>query len=152
MGKQKLIGEILIDKGLITIEQLNQALEEQRRTKEFIGAILLKKNWLKEKDFLEALAERFHLGYTNLKYQYIDWSFVKQFSASVILDYKCFPVQRDDSSITIAITNPLDAWVIKKAEEQARGFKLKLVLVSESDMREAILRYRQYLQGNVNSP
>ena len=47
--------------------------------------------------------------------------------------------------MTVAITNPLNAWAIGKAEEETRGFKLKLVLVSEEDMNEAIGRYQEHM-------
>jgi type IV pilus assembly protein PilB len=146
---QKKLGEILMAKGLITDEQLKEALDEQRKTNEFLGKILLKNNQLKEKDLLEALAEQFNIPYVSLKYKYIDWQIAKQFSLGLILDYKCFPIAKDEWSVTVAITNPLDVWAIKKAEEEARGLKLKLVLVSEGDMKEVIQRYQQYLRSNI---
>jgi len=147
---QKKLGEILMAKGLITSVQLKEALDEQRKTNEFLGKIFLKKNQLKEKDLLEAISEQFNISYVSLKYKYIDWQLVKQFSLALILDYQCFPIAKDERSITFAITNPLDVWAIKKAEEEVRGLKLKLVLVSEGDMKETIQRYQQYLRSNIS--
>lgn len=143
------MGEILINKGLITGEQLTEALDEQRKTNEFLGKIFLKKNQLKEKDLLEAISEQFNIPYVSLKYKYIDWQLAKQFSLTLILDYKCFPIAKDDWSLTVAITNPLDVWAIKRAEEEARGLKLKLVLVSEGDMKEVIQRYQQHIRSST---
>lgn len=147
---QKKLGEILMERGLITSEQLKEALDEQRKTNEFLGKILLRKNQIKEKDLLEALSEQFNIPHLSLKYKYIDWQLAKQFSLALILDCKCFPIAKDEWSVTIAITNPLDVWAIKKAEEEARGLKLKLVLVSEGDMKEVIERYQQYLRANIS--
>lgn len=147
---KKKLGEILIEKGLITPEQLKDALDEQARTKEFLGKILLDRSQIKEPDLLTALSEQFNIPIISLKYRYIDWGLAKSFSASLILDYKCFPLEKDEWSVTFAITNPLDAWVLKKIEEEARGLKVKLVLVSGRDMTEAIQRYRQYLQRDVS--
>lgn len=149
LRSQKKLGEILMAKGLITSEQLKTALDEQRETNEFLGKIFLKNNQLKEKDLLEVLSEQFNIPYVNLKYKYIDWQLAKQFSLALILDYKCFPVAKDGWSVTIAITNPLDVWAIKKTEEEARGLKLKLVLVSEGDMKEVIGRYQQYIRSST---
>lgn len=146
---KKKLSEILIEKGLITPEQLKDALDEQARTKEFLGKILLDRNQLKEPNLLTALSEQFNIPIITLKYRYIDWGLMKSFSASLVLDYKCFPLQKDEWSVTFAITNPLDAWALKKIEEEARGLKVKLVLVSQRDMIEAIQRYRQYLSGNI---
>jgi len=146
---QKKLGEILVEKGLISLQQLEEALEQQARTKEFLGVILIKKGLIKEKELQAALSEQFDIPVVSLKDKYIDWNMVKVFHSSLILDYKCFPLERDDWSVTVAITNPLDIWVIKRAEEETTGLKLKLVLVSTADMNEAIARYQQYIRGDI---
>ncbi|MFH0838755.1 MAG: hypothetical protein V1893_01030 [Candidatus Omnitrophota bacterium] len=148
--KQKLLGEILLHKGLLKPEQIEEALKIQQKTKEFLGAILIKKNYIKEKDLLGALSEQFSIPLVSLKNKYIHWNLVKQFSPSFILDYKCFPVKKDEWSITMAITNPLDAWVLKKAEEAAGGgTKIQFVLVSHADMEEVIERYKEHIRGDL---
>jgi len=145
------LGEILIEKGLITPEQLKSALGEQQRTKEFLGAILVRRKQIKERDLLEALSEQFNMAFIGLKDKYIDWSMVKQFSPALILDHKCFPIQKDKWSITMAITNPfLDTQTLKRAEEEARGLGVRYVLVTQADMQEIIQRYKQYLRGNIS--
>ena len=146
---QKKLGEILVEKGLINQQQLKEALEQQARTKEFLGAILLKKRLIEEKELQAALSQQFDIPVVSLKDKYIDWNMVREFHSSLILDYKCFPLQRDDWSVTVAITNPLDIWAIKRAEEETTGFKLKLVLVSTADMNEAIARYQQYIRADI---
>jgi type IV pilus assembly protein PilB len=144
---KKQLGEILIEKGLILPEQLKDALIKQMRTKEFLGAILLRRKQITEKDLLKALSEQFKIPIISIKNHYIDWNFVRRFSASLILEHKCLPLKGDDVTVTVAITNPLNAWTIKKAEEETRGFVLKLVLVSDEDMKDVIERYQQYVRG-----
>lgn len=148
-GKKKFTGEILVEKGFVSPEHLAAALGEQEVTKEFLGAILLRKGWIKERDLLVGLSERYNIPLVDLKNCYIDWESVGHFSPSLILDYHCFPYERDERSVKMAITNPLDAWGIKKAEEEARGMVLKLALTSQADMEDAVKRYRTYIQKNV---
>ncbi|MDD5466086.1 MAG: hypothetical protein PHP73_07110 [Candidatus Omnitrophica bacterium] len=145
----KKLGQILIEKGLITLKQLEEALDEQSRTKEFLGKILLDKNQIKELDLLKTLSEQFNIPIVNLRHSYTDWALIKSFGSSSILDYKCFPLKKDKWSVTFAITNPLDAWALKKIEEEARGLEVKLALVSQGDMLEVIKGYRQYLNENI---
>ncbi|MBU1852702.1 MAG: hypothetical protein KJ957_01490 [Candidatus Omnitrophica bacterium] len=145
--KQKRLGDSLVEKGLITSEQLQDALREQQTTKKFLGSILVEKKEIKERDLLGVLSEQFNIPFISIKYKYVDWGFVKKFSPSLILDYKCFPIEEDGDTVTVAITNPLDAWGLKKAEEETWGSRLKLVLVSEDDMKDIIERYREYVQG-----
>ena len=147
----KKLGEILISRGLITEENLKTALDEQKKTNEFLGKILLRTNQIKEKELLGALSEQFGIPVVSLKYQYIDWQFVKQFAVALIFDYKCFPISSDERSVTMAIANPLDAWALSKAEEELRGLNLKLVLASELDINEAIEGYRKYLRANITN-
>jgi len=148
---QKQLGQILIEKKLISPQRLEEAVSEQKRTKEFLGAVLLRLGFIKEKELMAALSEQFNIPVTGLKNKYIDWSFVKTFSPSLILDHKCFPVEKDNTSITVAITDPLDAWALKKAEEESRGMKLRLVLVSADDMQDAIQRYKEYVHRNISN-
>ena len=148
--KKKLLGAILIENGIINNEQLEYALAEQARTKEFLGAILINEFQIEEKDLLKALAEQFNIPLVALKNKYIDWNFVKQFNPSFVLDSKCFPILKDKDGITVAITNPLDAWSMKKAEEATSGYKLKFALVSGEDMKDAIRRYKEYVKKNMN--
>ncbi|MDD4938741.1 MAG: hypothetical protein PHE18_07150 [Candidatus Omnitrophica bacterium] len=148
---QKQLGQILIERKLISPQRLEEAVSEQKRTKEFLGAVLLRLGFIKEKELMAALSEQFNIPVTGLKNKYIDWSFVKTFSPSLILDHKCFPVEKDNTSITVAITDPLDAWALKKAEEESRGMKLKLVLVSADDMQDAIQRYKEYVHRNISN-
>jgi type IV pilus assembly protein PilB len=148
--KKRLLGAILVEKGIINNEQLECALAEQARTKEFLGAILINEFQVEEKDLLKALSEQFNMPLVALKNKYIDWDFVKQFDPSFVLDSKCFPILKEKDGITIAITNPLDVWRMKKAEEATSGSKLKFALVSEEDMKDAIHRYKEYVKSNID--
>jgi hypothetical protein len=85
----------------------------------------------------------------SLRGKYINWSIAGQFSTSLVLDLQCFPLKKDDWSITFAITNPLDVRGVGQAEQEARGYQIKLVLTSEADMKDVIGRYRDFLKGNI---
>lgn len=145
----KRLGEIFIGKGLVTAEQLDEALKEQRLTREFLGAILVKRYYVSENDLLKALADQFNIPIVSLKDMYIDWDLAKQFSSSLIVQNKCFPFKKDEWAVTVAITNPLDAWALKKAQEEAGGLPVKFVLVSSGDMEDAIKRYNQFMRGMI---
>ena len=148
--KPKRMGEILLEKGLITTQQLDIALAEQRISKEFLGTILLKKGMIKELDLLGALSEQFNVPLI-LTLKDLDWDWVKKFSSALIVDHKCLPIDKDDWSITFAITNPLDAWAVKKAEEEAQGLKVKLVLICSEEMDLAVEKYKQTMGNDISN-
>jgi len=142
--KGKYIGEILVSKGLITDEQLQMVIQEQLKNKKFIGAMCVEKGMISEHDLLTTLAEQFDIEYVSLKDEEIDWEIASGFSASLITDHKCLPLRADEETVILAITNPLDVWVLDTAEKEAAPRKIKVVLAKTSDMDEAIKEYRRY--------
>ncbi|MBU0549443.1 MAG: hypothetical protein KKH80_01285 [Candidatus Omnitrophica bacterium] len=145
----KRIGEILIEKKLITEAQLLDALQEQKASDGFLGGILIKKGIINSAELVVALAEQFNMPLLELKEEYIDMELARRFSSSLILDHKCFPIHQDEDSITVAIINPLNAIAISKIEDEAKPRRVKLVLVSEKDIEEAIKNYRQYVSDSI---
>ncbi len=146
---RKKIGEFLLEKGLITQEKLDLALKEQARTKEIFGKVLVRKGFVREADLLLAMSEQFGIPRGELAQKYIDWQFVKNFTAELITDLRCFPVSFDDEGFTVAIADPLNVTAIKKAESQSGGRKIKLILVTESDMDDIIKRYKQFKKSDI---
>ena len=149
--KEKRLGEILVKNGVISPEQLNEALEEQRKTKEFLGHIVVKKYGVRERRLLEALSEQFGMGLVDLESRYIDWNLVNRVSAAVIFDYKGIPIAHDGTTMTIAISNPLDVEALKMIEEESRLLArgVRFVLASGDGIEDVIARYRRYLRGRI---
>ncbi|MDD5454525.1 MAG: hypothetical protein PHW62_03390 [Candidatus Ratteibacteria bacterium] len=140
----KRTGEVLIDAGLITSEQLQEALKEQKITKEFIGNILVRRGYVEEHTLLGILSKQFNIPYLSIKDRYIDLALVRRFPYSLISKHDCFPIQQNDELVTLAVVNPLDAVAIAEIEKAVRPLKLEIVLTSREDMLEIIRRYRQY--------
>jgi len=144
-----LLGEALIAKKLITQKQLDLALEEQQFSKEFLGTILVKRNFLKEEDLMKALSEQFNIPYVSLKHRYIDWDVAERFSSSLVIDHHCMPLEDDKEAVTMAIANPLDAKAVSKAEEETRGRFVRWVLASPDDLRDVVQRYRKRMAAKI---
>ena len=137
------LGEVLVDRGLITPWQLEQALLEQRTTKEFLGAILLRLKLLSPQTLLAALAEQFHMPAETLSADRVDWRVAKQFPRSVLSTGKCFPIRADAESVTVAIANPLDAEALSDIGKVAGFRRVNVVLVLEAELRAVLQRYQQ---------
>lgn len=146
---KKYLGEILLSRNLITPGQLQEALKLQQQTKEVLGSILLRSGFITEKDLLEALSIQFDLSFISLKNSYIAWELVDEFSASLLIDRRCFPIAQEGDCITMAITNPLNVEALSQAESEAKGRKIRPVLVTEQDMDDVIERYRQYRKSKL---
>ncbi|GEM_PF-1364531 len=144
-----LLGDLLLQKKLITQEDLDSALREQRTSNEFLGGILVKRLVLREEDLLKVLSEQFGIPWVNLRTYPIQWEVASRFSSELVLGGKCMPLKEDDKGILMAIVNPLDAVMISQAEKEARGMNVRLALVSSGDMEEAQKAYRLEMSKKI---
>lgn len=143
------LGDLLLAKKLVSKNDLERALDEQKKTGEFLGDLLIRRRFVKEDDLMKALAEQYAMPYLKLKDQYIDWNLATKFSSSLVIDKKCMPLRQDDAGVMIAISNPLDAEAESLAEKEAKNVRVRWVLVSPTDMDKAIKTYRLRMAENI---
>jgi hypothetical protein len=145
----KKIGEILIGRGRITEAQVLDALKEQKLNGKFLGRILVEKGLLPESEVTAALGEQFELPLIELSLEQVDMELVRKFSSALVIDHKCVPLSEDDSSVTVAIANPLDAVALAKLEEESNPRRLNLVLACEKDIDKVLEQYRKYISDSI---
>lgn len=145
----KRIGELLVERGVLTAAQLELALADQRTTKEFLGVILVRRQLIKPDMLLAVLSEQSGIPSERLAPERVDWALVKQFPASALSEGKCLPIRADAGTVTVAIANPLDAWSLNVTEQFAKGRTIIPVLVLETELRRALEMHRQQTLRNM---
>ncbi len=141
----KKLGEILAARGLISAGQLEEALQKQRGSGEFLGEMLQELGWVTEDQILEALSDQFKIPFQRLEPNQVDWAVTGQFPKSLLFEHTCIPLQADVQTITVALTDPLDAWAVSELERQARGKKIKLVLGRKEEISALLKEHRRRL-------
>ncbi len=134
------LGEILLEKNLLTREQLDEALAQCRNSGEFLGKILVDLDVITEKDLLQALSEQFKIPYCFLKDVQIDAGLIDNVPARFVLHYKFMPIRLEGNKLTIAVSNPLDVWPVEDIRLHL-GYEVTIVLSTETDIEDAIRRY-----------
>ena len=142
--KGKYLGEMLVGKELVTEDQIEGMIKEQLKNKKFLGKMLVESGLISEDDLFKTIAEQFDIDFVQLADEEIDWNVSAGFSSSMITEHKCLPLRADDETVVLAITNPLDVWVLDAGEKEAAPHKIKVVLVKESDMEIAIKQYHKH--------
>ncbi|MEK7861194.1 MAG: GAF domain-containing protein, partial [Chloroflexota bacterium] len=99
------LGELLTANGLITHAELGRALAEQTRTKEKVGAILVRMGLIWESDLVEYLARQLQVPILELPAA-IDPELLRLIPAEIAGKYELIPVERNGSSLTVAIGDP----------------------------------------------
>src|SRR5207249_11329777 len=95
MAKQ--IGDILVEKGLVTEEELQRALAEQEKTGEFLGSALIRMGCISEEQLLQSLSEQLNIPFTNLKHLTIDRAVIQRVPARLVEHYKVMPIRWERS-------------------------------------------------------
>lgn len=136
----KRLGELLVDEGLLRPWQVELALQEQRLTGEFLGAVLVRKGWITQGILLRVLAEQAGVPYVHLDHEEVDWSLARRIPHALLEGHHCFPLRMDKWVVTVAIADPLDVWTISQLEHEFPSRKVQFVLASEQEIRSALQR------------
>lgn len=132
------IGELLVQKKLITWEQLEEVLEEQKKTKEFTGEILVRKGFISQQLLYKALAEQYQMRFVDLKRIKINTKAVELIPRSVAEKYSIMPLEMREDTLLIAISNPLNVWPEVELKQITRMNDIRTVLCLPSDILDAI--------------
>ncbi len=134
------LGDILVEKKIITVYELEQAVKEQQKTKEPLGSVLVRMGFISERQLLQILAEQQGISFVEFKDIRIDEKAVKSVPAKFAVHYKVMPIAIDGHLLTIATSNPFDMWPVDDLETNL-GFRVERVLSSSSDILEMIRKY-----------
>jgi type IV pilus assembly protein PilB len=138
--KVERIGDRLISAGVISNDQLEFALKEQKRTGERLGTILRQLNLITEEDLAKALAEAAGIEHLSVRNLSIDPNVVKELPEAVARKYKVFPIATDNNSVTVAMADPMDVGAIDRIQQQVRRY-VKVVSSTEFDILTTIDKY-----------
>ena len=134
------LGEILVEKGVITPQELETAVKKQRDTKEMLGQVLVSMGLITERKLLQVLAEQQGVKYVDMKETQVDQKAVDTVPAKFAWHYKVMPIKLDGNVLTIAIANPFDMWPIDDLETNL-GYRVDKVLATTPDIMEAIKKH-----------
>lgn len=136
----KLIGQLLVQKGLISVEQLENALAEKEKTGRFLGEICIDLGYVDEDNFYHILAEQFGTSYIKLKHAEIPHNVIELVPPKLATHYKIMPIDTEGITLTIAMSNPMDIHTLDELKLLLNK-DIKTVLASEWDINEAIKKY-----------
>ena len=147
MQKTEAIGEVFLRLGLITRDQLNQAIEKQKLLKrqESLGDVLVSMGFVTDKDRIRGLAEQWGVPFVDVGEVEIDATLVKLVPENVARKLKVLPIAKKNGKLTLAMKNPLDIFAIDEVRMMT-GIDVEPTIASEEDIINAISRlYRRQI-------
>lgn len=139
------IGEKLIELGLISKDQLQVALQEQKQKKKLLGAILVDMGFITESALGEILAESAGAKRFDIKSTMLDASLIKKIPKELALRHKMLPVGLKGNVLQIAMPDVYNVLAIDQAKRYFdRNTQIEAVYSSESEVLDLIDRYYDY--------
>lgn len=130
------LGDILVEDGLISEEQLEHALKIQKElnfTKK-LGEILVDEGYITQKDFLKVLSKQLNIDFVDLFGEKIDFDkLLEKYHLNVLKTAKAIPFKEDEDFVYVATSDPLNYESLELLERSV--FKpIKLFLASKDDI------------------
>ena len=137
--QKKSIGEIFVSAGLITDEQLNQAVEKGRQlgVGQKIGDVLVSMGLVTERDKARCLGIQWGVQYVDLTDYPIQEEAVKCISQDIARRYKVIPIAKSDGTLTLAMKNPLDVFALDEVR-LITGADIEPVIATEEDILSTV--------------
>ncbi len=123
------IGDVLVQRGLITEDQLGQALAVQKISKRKLGEILIEKAMITEQKFLEVLAEIHQIPLVSLDNITVDAKLLGLFPTEMLQKNCILPLEIKDQVLIVATNDPLNVLTLQDMR-YASGYQIKPVLAS----------------------
>lgn len=137
-GRRRRMGDILVDAGVLTEEQLKQALQEQQEhPQRRLGALLVELGHTESEVIAQVLACQLRLPFVHLEQDVPEETAIRLVSGRLCRHHHCVPVRIEDESVILAMSNPLDLIAIEDIE-LATSRRVDPVVAAEPDIAKAI--------------
>lgn len=134
------LGQLLLNKNVISEDQLKKGLEEQIRSGGRLGSTLINMGVINEDQLVTFLSQQYDSPAIKLSDYSIDPSIIKFIPHDVAVKYHIFPVAKVGATITIAMSDPSNVFAIDDIKFMT-GYNVEPVVASESAIKSAITQY-----------
>lgn len=134
------LGDLLVAQGVISEEQLSEALKVQRESGEPLGRVMVKIGLVKEADLLRILAGQLGLDFVDLADYQVDLGAVSLVPERIAKKNVALPIGFDEDKLIVAVANPTDVFIFDDLRMMT-GFEIKPVVATKEDIMSAISRY-----------
>src|SRR5688572_19220235 len=106
------LGELLVREKLISLQQLRQAQEEQKKSGQNLGYALARLGYVNDEEITNFLSNQYRLPAVNLDEYEIDAEVIKIVSREVCEKHGIVPVSRSGSALIVAMSDPTNLHAI----------------------------------------
>ncbi|QUV84256.1 type IV-A pilus assembly ATPase PilB [Chloracidobacterium aggregatum] len=142
------LGEVLLKEGLITPQQLKEALDYQRAHGGRLGSIFVSLGIVQDEAITAVLSRQYGVPAVNLDLFDVDPNAVRLLPEETARKYMVMPLARNGSTMTLAMVDPANVFAIDDIKFMT-GLNIEQVVVSELSLERALARYYAPEKGLV---
>ena len=136
----KRIGEVLLERGLITRKKLEEALAHQKEHGGLMGQVLIKLGMVTEEDVALALTAQYGFPYLPLDNYEIDIGLTALIPERIAREYCLIPIDRIGNALTLAMADPSNVKAIEDIEMMTKCV-VQTFVSTPSDIEKAIVKH-----------
>ena len=133
------LGDVLLEQGLISEEQLKECIQTQRTTGQSLPNILVQRGYLAEEDLVVTLSEQLGIPHIRVAHYNIPKEVLKEVPESLARQYQMLPVSVTGDVLTLAMADPLNIMALDDLR-MLTSYEIEPVVALMSELVEAIER------------
>ncbi|RMD62118.1 MAG: type II/IV secretion system protein [Planctomycetota bacterium] len=139
VGVRKKLGDVLVEQGVISPQQLQEALEEQsgRGRRKLLGQILVDLNFATEEEVMEALAQCYGVPFARITPKVADPRVVEILPREFLDSHTVLPLYLVDGVLTVAVAEPANLFLIEEIERLTHK-RVQIVASTAADIRATL--------------
>jgi type IV pilus assembly protein PilB len=122
--KKPLLGDMLIAEGLITPEQRDEALADQKRVGKRFGEVLVSRGLVTDEVVARFLSKQLGLQYMDMNAVRVDPVVLQMVPQKIARKHKALPIERSDGGVLVAMADPLDVFAMDEIKRNIRTYKI----------------------------
>lgn len=134
---RKRLGDLLIEAGFLSQEQLEKALSVQKKTNERLGKVLINLGYVTEESMIEVLEYQLGVPHVDISNSSVDKQVAATIPQTMAERYQIIPIKKDGKKLTLAMVDPTNFYAIDDVR-MVSGFEVEPVIAAEREILRAI--------------
>lgn len=149
-GKKKRLGEYLIERGLVNSDQVQKALDEQKKAGARLGQTLIELGFIKEDELIVVLAQQLGLAHIDILSYGLKPAVIKLVPEEVARRYELIALEKVGNNLTIAMADPLNVFAIDEVQ-QLTSCMIEPVICSRQALFKVLDSCYKQTESQVNA-
>lgn len=137
---QKKLGDMLIDEGVLSLDKLQDALENQKQTGRRLGEVIVEMQLAVEEEVMDVLAKQLNIEKLDMYEANIDQDIAKLVTPDLIQRHQAFPIRLEGNNLVVAMVDPLNLLAIDDIR-LSTGYEVSPRITSPHGLKFAFDKY-----------